>query len=265
MKNLISYNEFLNEGMNEANISFYKSVVQKAIKDALGHDVKQTDVKVGAKKQSGGYDLITLNGELLCSSSQYDEMLRWATNAIKEDPAKYGLKESVTNEAINESNNLVYITDKKYKSVEDIMNSFQKNAGPAWEKFISDKMGIKAKAITEVSRRGDAVNISTQPISKKDLGVFAYVFDQVTINGVGGGEINHQMVNNMQFEFSPAIFFRIDINYNLISGGSNGASIILPGSSTYNNMVMYDIVENRFLDQPEGKSAKAKYWVSGSW
>ena len=85
--------------INEANISFYKSVVQQAIKDALGHDVKQADVKVGAKRQSGGYDMITLNGELLCSSSQYDEMLNRATNAIKEDPAKYGLKESVTNEA----------------------------------------------------------------------------------------------------------------------------------------------------------------------
>jgi hypothetical protein len=98
MKHLHTYSEFVNESINE-NISFYKNVVQKAIKDALGHDVKQSDVKVGAKKQSGGYDLITLNGALLCSSSQYDEMLRWATNAIKEDPAKYGLKESVTNEA----------------------------------------------------------------------------------------------------------------------------------------------------------------------
>jgi hypothetical protein len=262
MKNILSYNEFLNEGMNEANISFYKNVVQQAIKDALGHDVKQSDVKVGSKKQSGGYDMITLNGELLCSSSQHDEMLRWATNAIKEDPAKYGLKESV--EAVNEANNLIYIKDKKFKSAQDIMDSFQKNAGPAWEKFLSDKMGIKAKAITGVSRRGDAVNISTKPIDKKDLGVFAHVFNEVTIEGVDG-VISNQMVNNMQFEFSPAIFFRIDINYNLISGGSNGASIILPGSSTYNNMVMYDIVENRFLDQPEGKAAKAKYWVSGSW
>jgi hypothetical protein len=100
MKNLQSFEQFLGESsVNEANISFYRNVVQQAIKDALGHDVKQSDVKVGAKKQSGGYDLITLNGKLLCSSSQHDEMLRSATNAIKEDPAKYGLKESSVNEA----------------------------------------------------------------------------------------------------------------------------------------------------------------------
>lgn len=86
MKHISTFEEFL----NEANISFYKNVVQQAIRDALGKDVKQSDVKVGAKRQSGGYDLITLNGELLCSSSQHDEMLRWATNAIKEDPKKYG-------------------------------------------------------------------------------------------------------------------------------------------------------------------------------
>jgi hypothetical protein len=95
MKNLQRYEDFL----NEANISFYKSVVQQAIKAALGRDVKQSEIKVGAKKQGGGYDMITLNGQILCSSDQYDVMLRHATNYIKEDPAKYGLKESSMNEA----------------------------------------------------------------------------------------------------------------------------------------------------------------------
>jgi hypothetical protein len=99
LKNLHTFEQFIEDpSMNEANISFYKSVVQKAIKDALGRDVKQSDVKVGAKKQGGGYDLITLNGQILCSSDNYDVMLRHATNYIKEDPAKYGLKESEMNE-----------------------------------------------------------------------------------------------------------------------------------------------------------------------
>ena len=64
MKHLHTYSEFANESINE-NISFYKNVVQKAIKDALGHDVKQSDVKVGAKKQSGGYEAELDSGELL--------------------------------------------------------------------------------------------------------------------------------------------------------------------------------------------------------
>ena len=88
MKHLHTFENYI----NEANISFYKNVVQQAIKDALGHDVKQSDINVGAKKQSGGYDSITLNGKFLCTSSQHDAMLSSATHAIKEDPAKYGLK-----------------------------------------------------------------------------------------------------------------------------------------------------------------------------
>jgi hypothetical protein len=162
-------------------------------------------------------------------------------------------------------NNLVYIKDKKFKSSQDIMNFFQKNAGSAFEKFISDKMGVKAKAVTGVSRRGDAVNISTQPISKKDLGIFGFVFSEVSIDSFGGGIIEHQMVNNMQFEFCPAIFFRLHVSYKHIGGGSNGADIVLPSNDPYNTLIMYDIVENRFLDQAEAKASKTKYWVEGSW
>jgi hypothetical protein len=101
MKNLQSYKQFIEDpSMNEANISFYKSLVQNAIKDALGQNVKQSDIKVGSKKQSGGYDLITLNDVVLAASDKnYVDILRLASDAIKEDPAKYGLKESEMNEA----------------------------------------------------------------------------------------------------------------------------------------------------------------------
>jgi len=100
MKNMQSFEQFIGgSSVNEANISAYKNMVQNVIKDVLGKQVKQSDINVGVKKQSGGYDLITLNGEPLCSSDSYVQMVRWATDAIKEDPAKYGLKESEMNEA----------------------------------------------------------------------------------------------------------------------------------------------------------------------
>ena len=75
--------------LNEANISFYKSTVVAALRE-LGYNVNQADLKIGANKK-GNYDLITLNGELLCSSSQYDEMVKWIKNAVTEDPKKYDL------------------------------------------------------------------------------------------------------------------------------------------------------------------------------
>ena len=65
----------------------------------------------------------------------------------------------------------------------------------------------------------------------------------------------------MQFEFCPAIMFNLHIFWEGIKGGSNSSEIMLPGNS-HHAMVMYDIVENRFLDQAEGRSDKAKYWIS---
>jgi hypothetical protein len=85
MKNVHTFESFLNEG----NISMYKSTVSAALKQ-LGYDVKQSDLKIGTKRESN-YDLITLNGESLCSSSDYAQMTTWIQNAVKEDPKKYGL------------------------------------------------------------------------------------------------------------------------------------------------------------------------------
>jgi hypothetical protein len=97
MKNLQSFDNFLNEG----SASMYKSTVQDALK-LLGYNLKQSELKVGVKKEKL-YDLITLNGELLCSSSDHAQMLTWIQNAVKEDPKKYGLDPKVlesTNEAM---------------------------------------------------------------------------------------------------------------------------------------------------------------------
>ena len=96
MKNIHTFESFL----NEANISFYKSTVVAALKE-LGYNVKQSDLKIGSKKESGGYDLVTLNGELLCSSAEYAQMITWIKNAVTEDPKKYDLDPRVL-ESVNE-------------------------------------------------------------------------------------------------------------------------------------------------------------------
>ncbi len=166
-------------------------------------------------------------------------------------------------EDLNEANNLIYIKDKKFKSAQDIMDSFQKNAGPAFEKFIADKLGIKIKAVTKTSRRGDSVTIVTEKLEKKDIGVFGNAFEFVNIESSNGGSINHQMVNNMQFEFSPLIFFQFNIYWRHMNGGSNGTTLVFPGNASHNPGIMYDIVENRFMDQKDIKPSNSKYWVSG--
>ena len=112
MKHIQTFESFLNEG----NISMYKSTVQSALKQ-LGYNLKQSEIKVGMKKEKL-HDLITLNGELLCSSSDYAQMISWIQNAIKEDPEKYGLDPKVlesTNEAIDTKYWADYNTDTSSK------------------------------------------------------------------------------------------------------------------------------------------------------
>jgi hypothetical protein len=103
MKHVYTFENFLNEG----NISMYKSTVVAALKQ-LGYNAKQSDLKIGIKKERN-YDLITLNGELLCSSSDYAQMVTWIQNAVKEDPAKYGLDPKVLESAISEKKEELYI------------------------------------------------------------------------------------------------------------------------------------------------------------
>lgn len=109
MKHLHTFENFL----NEASASSYKHVVQTALKQ-LGYDVKQSDLKVGVKKERL-YDIITLNGESLCSSSDFAQMTTWIQNAVKEDPSKYGLDpkvlENEVSEAATQGGGLSYWTD----------------------------------------------------------------------------------------------------------------------------------------------------------
>jgi restriction endonuclease Mrr len=83
------YPELL-EAINEASSAF-KHAVQQAIK-AAGYNLKQSEVKVGAKKVRGMGTKITLNGEMIGFDDNIPEMITSFTKSIEEDPEKYGLK-----------------------------------------------------------------------------------------------------------------------------------------------------------------------------
>ena len=103
MKHIHTFENFLNEG----NISQYKSTVVDALKQ-LGYKVKQSDLKIGIKKERL-YDIITLNGETLCSSSDYAQMVSWIQNAVKDNPERYGLDPKVLESAISEKKEDLFI------------------------------------------------------------------------------------------------------------------------------------------------------------
>jgi hypothetical protein len=76
-----------------ANEGFEKSAIQTALK-ANGYDLKQSDVKLGQKKKSGGYVQYTLNGEVIGSNDySMDKLIAIATEKIKENPKKFKLEE----------------------------------------------------------------------------------------------------------------------------------------------------------------------------
>jgi len=83
----------VDESINEA-ASQFKHAVQTALK-ANGYNLKQSEVKIGAKKVRGMGTKITLNGEMIGFDDNIPKMIANFTKAIKDDPKKYKLKESI--------------------------------------------------------------------------------------------------------------------------------------------------------------------------
>jgi len=88
MKNLLTLDECVNEAASQ-----FKHAVQQALQ-AAGYNLKQSEVKVGAKKVRGMGTKITLNGEMIGFDDNVPEMIASFTKSIQEDPEKYGLKEA---------------------------------------------------------------------------------------------------------------------------------------------------------------------------
>ena len=148
MKHIHTFENFLNEG----NISQYKSTVVDALKQ-LGYKVKQSDLKIGVKKERL-YDIITLNGETLCSSSDYAQMVSWIQNAVKDNPERYGLDPKVL-ESANEANDLSYWKDYAEGS----------NESPKW-------YSKEAKTSSEVSKLvKDVIDHELEEMDDKDADI----------------------------------------------------------------------------------------------
>ena len=75
--------------LNEA-ASHFKHAVQQALK-ANGYNLKQSEVKIGAKKVRGLGTKITLNGVMLGFDDDIPKMIARFTKSIKDDPKKYKL------------------------------------------------------------------------------------------------------------------------------------------------------------------------------
>jgi hypothetical protein len=166
MKHVHTFDSFL----NEANISFYKSTVVAALKE-LGYNVKQADLKIGTKKESN-YDLITLNGELLCSSSEYAQMVTWIKNAVTEDPKKYGLDPKVLESSEVNETDLSYWKDYEADDSEE---------AEGWEtnkvKSVSDTVALIDKCIKHWNDNAskEATDRVSKP-SEKHIGDLAMQF-----------------------------------------------------------------------------------------
>jgi len=103
MKNLYTFDEHLNEAS-----SAFKHAVQQALQ-AAGYNLKQSEVKVGAKKVRGMGTKITLNGEMIGFDDEIPKMIASFTKSIEEDPGKYGLKESVNESKFKKGQTVKYI------------------------------------------------------------------------------------------------------------------------------------------------------------
>ena len=103
MKNLETFEEFINESyVNEdaRRTGMIKAAVQTALKNA-GYKLKQSQFKVGVKKDGPFAYAVSLNGKYLGADDNWDDMIEKFTKYIKKDSAMYGLDESAIDESLN--------------------------------------------------------------------------------------------------------------------------------------------------------------------
>ena len=261
MKNVQTFEQFINEAEDPKKLVGKKGTNYHGDKGTIVAAALVKDYKNLAKYDSSGW----MNPGEMKSMDLEPAGILVAFKDASGDTNVYTLgDEGVMLESedseINEANNFVYIQYSAFKSDDDVIKSFMSAAPKAWEKFISDKMGVKVKASASAGR-GNTVNIIGE-VAKADFGPFKYVFEKVAIDSFGGGSISSQRVNNAVYEFSPFIPFFINASWTAVDGGTNGSKVELSSSEKRNNTVWYDIINGAFLDQAEARKVGDKIWKS---
>lgn len=261
MKNVQTFEQFINEAEDPKKLVGKKGTNYHGDKGTIVAAALVKDYKNLAKYDSSGW----MNSGEMKSMDLEPAGILVAFKDASGDTNVYtlgdgGVELMESDSTINEANNFVYIQYSAFKSDDDVIKSFMSAAPKAWEKFISDKMGVKVKASASAGR-GNTVNIIGE-VAKGDMGLFRYTFATVSVDSFGGGSINSQRVNNAVYEFHPFIAFRLHVDWTHLDGGSNGANVEIPGNQSSNSTVWYDIINSAFLDQAEAKKVGDKIWKS---
>jgi len=159
--------------------------------------------------------------------------------------------------ALNEANT-VYVSDPKFTDETTLIADILKNVGPALNDLLKSN-GIDYNPITAKENR-NRIELDSNPLTGKDLGIMQYGFKNVWITSFGGGSL--PQINKAAgdtFEFSPYVWFNLHYSYEhgaawMNSQGSNGCSLYLPNERTSN--IYYDIIGGKFLTGSEAEKRK---------
>ena len=248
----------VNEGKEIKSDSEFKEYAQTVLKKAFGDkydEEKAMKTAEGILKKSDG-DYGAAVGMLTSSLGESKDVNEAACSMCgKEECECY--KEKDANESVNPLNEgaTLYISNPKFKDEASLKADILKNVGPALNNLLA-RNGVKYNPISAKEGRG-RIELDSNPITGKDLGIMQYGFKSVWINSFGGGSFPQiNKAAGEAFEFSPYIWFNLHYSYEhgaawMNSQGSNGCSLYLPNERTSN--IYYDVIEGRFLLESEAE------------
>lgn len=154
-----------------------------------------------------------------------------------------------------------YIVHPDVKSKDDLIKLIEEGVQSAWDKFAENNYPLDECAMKlEISKgRNDKMYIevkSSWDFTDNELGIFSRAFKRAQMGFFSGREISFSDPERTagKFYFKRYIWTTLNLRFELMSGGTNGAGYILKDNHDRND-VWYDILNKKWMKIDDYKAS----------
>ena len=168
---------------------------------------------------------------------------------------------SLIKEVYSESTSLLkedkeneFVTDDRFKTIAQLHSYIETNATKSLNNLLASA-GIKAKITIKIeeNRRGsNSMRLESKKFTGDDLGIYKFCMKEAKFEIFNGGIIQSKSTET-GIEFIPTIWCELNLSYEHIGGGTNGASFYFPGEKR--SSIWFDIKSGQFLPLTKAMAA----------
>jgi hypothetical protein len=155
---------------------------------------------------------------------------------------------------INESERK--ITSTKFKNEQEYLSYIEETVPVAISEYVKS-LGINVKCQAKMS--GYRIQLTSDKIYDKDLGIFQNCFQYVEVQKFNGGTVDKPMIDETtnSLVYNPLVWMTISLRAEYKSGGGNVFGLV-PGKQS-DSSVWFDIEQGKILIQTEAQKAEREY------